>query len=52
MGSTIEPDEELTLRQLVDLNVVQHIEQIQEVGVAAEKEYGLERALANMKASD
>jgi hypothetical protein len=31
IGSTIEPDEELTLLQLVELNVGQHIEVIQEV---------------------
>lgn len=30
-GSTIEPDEELTLQQLVDTNVGQHIETIHEV---------------------
>ncbi|CAN0548741.1 unnamed protein product, partial [Ectocarpus sp. 12 AP-2014] len=48
-GSTIEPDEELTLQQLVDTNVGQHIETIHEVCVAAEKEYGLEKALAAMK---
>lgn len=97
-GSTIEPDEELTLQQLVDTNVGQHIETIHEVSlasfrsplpvtiqysiacmvlpgctslrnaefgysdslasvsgmvmqvcVAAEKEYGLEKALAAMK---
>lgn len=32
-GSTIEPDEELTLQQLVDTNVGQHIETIHEVGL-------------------
>ncbi|CAM9175434.1 unnamed protein product [Chrysoparadoxa australica] len=49
IGCTIEPDEELTLLQLVEQDVGQHIDMIQEVCVAAEKEYGLERALASMK---
>lgn len=35
-GSTIEPDEELTLQQLVDTNVGQHIETIHEVGPGRE----------------
>ncbi|CAM9135038.1 unnamed protein product, partial [Choristocarpus tenellus] len=49
IGSVIEPDEELTLQQLVEMKVGRHIETIQEVCVAAEKEYGLEKALAGMK---
>lgn len=31
-GNTIEPDEDLTLQQLVDMNIGQHIETIHEVG--------------------
>ena len=34
LGTTIEPDEELTLLQLVELNVGLHIDTIQEVRIA------------------
>ncbi|CAM9201389.1 unnamed protein product, partial [Phaeothamnion confervicola] len=49
IGAVIEPDEELTLLQLVEMEVGKHIDVLQEVCVAAEKEYGLERTLAAMK---
>jgi dynein heavy chain len=49
IGSTVEPDEELTLQQLLDANIGEHIELIQEVCVAAEKEYGLEKLLESMR---
>ena len=49
MGAHIEPDDELTLQQLLDLDVGKHIEEIEEVCVAAEKQYGLEKALDAMK---
>jgi len=49
LGDKIVPDEELTLQYLLDLNAGDHIEELQEVCVAAEKEYSLERTLANMK---
>ncbi|KAH8086149.1 1-aminocyclopropane-1-carboxylate synthase [Aureococcus anophagefferens] len=40
---------ELTLHSLLEMNVGSYIEEIQEVCVAAEKEYGLERGLQAMK---
>ena len=49
IGSKITPDEELTLQMLLDMNAGGYIEEIQEVCVAAEKEYGLERTLQGMK---
>jgi len=49
LGAHIEPDDELTLNALLELDVAKHIEEIQEVCVAAEKQYGLEKALEAMK---
>ena len=49
LGDKIVPDEEITLQYLLELNAGDHIEELQEVCVAAEKEYSLERTLANMK---
>jgi len=48
LGEHIEPDDELTLQHLLELKVDDHIEEIQEVCVAAEKQYGLEKALEAM----
>jgi dynein heavy chain len=50
IGKEIEPDEELTLKGLLDMDIGAYIEVIQEVCVAAKKEYDLETALNNMKA--
>ena len=49
LGAHIEPDDELTLNALLELDVAKHIDEIQEVCVAAEKQYGLEKALDAMK---
>jgi dynein heavy chain len=49
IGQEIEPDEELTLKGLLEMDVGRFIDQIQEVCVAAKKEYDLETALTNMK---
>lgn len=49
IGKEIEPDEELTLKGLLDMHVDDFIEEIQEVCQAAKKEYDLETALNNMK---
>jgi dynein heavy chain, axonemal len=48
LGKNIDPEDELTLMNLLELDAAGHIEQIQEVTIAAEKEYNLERNLANM----
>ena len=49
IGAEIEPNEDLTLSRLLKMNAASVIEQIQEVCVSAEKEYGLERNLAAMQ---
>ncbi|RYG70357.1 hypothetical protein EON64_00405, partial [archaeon] len=49
LGKNIDPQEELTLQSLLDLDASGHIEAIQEITVAAEKEYNLERSLEGMK---
>lgn len=49
LGKTIDPQEDLTLQSLLDLDAAGHIEAIQEVTVAAEKEYNLEKSLESMK---
>ncbi|RHY56820.1 hypothetical protein DYB38_001612 [Aphanomyces astaci] len=43
-----ETDEELTLHQLLEKGITQHIETIQEVSMVAEKEYTLEKNLSAM----
>ncbi|KAH9098913.1 hypothetical protein LEN26_016540 [Aphanomyces euteiches] len=43
-----ESDEELTLYQLLEKGITQHIETIQEVSMVAEKEYTLEKNLSAM----
>ena len=48
LGKPIDPQEDLTLQQLLDLDAVGHIDAIQEITIAAEKEYDLERSLNNM----
>eukprot|EP01042_Synura_sphagnicola_P000104 gene104-103_t len=48
LGKTIDPEDELTLQALLDLDAATHIEAIQEVTVAAEKEYNLEKSLNAM----
>jgi len=48
LGKNIDPEEELTLQQLLDLDAATHIEKIQEVTIAAEKEYNLERNMNTM----
>ena len=48
LGKNIDPDDELTLQQLLDLDAAGHIDAIQEVTIAAEKEYNLEKGLNTM----
>jgi dynein heavy chain len=49
LGKNIDPQDELTLHDLLELDAASHIEKILEVTVAAEKEYNLERTMANMQ---
>ena len=48
LGKVIDPEDELTLQALLDLDAAAHIEAIQEVTIAAEKEYNLEKNLNGM----
>lgn len=48
LGKEINPDDELTLQALLDLDAAKYIESIQEITTAAEKEYNLERNLKLM----
>jgi dynein heavy chain len=48
LGQEITPNEELTLQHLLDLDASAKIESIQEITIAAEKEYNLERNMNNM----
>jgi len=48
LGKNIDPEEDLTLQQLLDLDAAHHIDKIQEVTTAAEKEYNLERSMNAM----
>jgi dynein heavy chain, axonemal len=50
LGQFVNPDEELTLQVLLDLDAVSKIEGIMEITSAAEKQYNLERNLNAMKA--
>ena len=43
------PDENLTLEELLNMGVVNHIQAVQEISTTADKQYSLERQLANMK---
>lgn len=49
LGKTIDPSDDLHLQDLLDLDAAAHIDAIQEITVAAEKEFNLERQLGNMK---
>lgn len=48
-GYAVTPDKTTTLEQLLALKLEKHMEQIEEIGVAASKEYSLEKALRAMK---
>ena len=48
LGKTIDPEEDLTLMALLELDAAGRIEGIQEITIAAEKEYNLEKALNGM----
>jgi dynein heavy chain len=48
LGKNIDPEEDLTLQALLDLDAASHIEKIQEVTIAGEKEYNLEKGLNAM----
>ncbi|KAJ1435246.1 dynein heavy chain, partial [Ochromonadaceae sp. CCMP2298] len=48
LGKVIDPEDELTLQSLLDLNAAGNIEAIQEITIAAEKEYNLEKNMHAM----
>jgi dynein heavy chain, axonemal len=48
LGKIIDPEDELTLQSLLDLDAAANIEGIQEITIAAEKEYNLERTMHAM----
>ena len=48
LGKEINPEEDLTLQGLLDLNAAEHIEEIQNITIAAEKEYNLEKTMHGM----
>lgn len=48
LGKIIDPEDELTLQSLLDLDAAGNIESIQEITIAAEKEYNLERTMNAM----
>ena len=48
LGKIIDPEDELTLQDLLDLDAAANIESIQEITIAAEKEYNLERTMNAM----
>jgi dynein heavy chain len=48
LGKSIDPQDDLHLQDLLDLDAAAHIEEIQEITIAAEKEYNLERQLDGM----
>ncbi len=49
-GKDISPDEDLTLQQLIEENIMQHWSSVEEVCTVAEKEHALDKALDNMMA--
>jgi len=49
-GYDIQPDEETKLNDLLNLNLNKHMEKMEAIGAAASKEYGLEKAMIEMKA--
>lgn len=48
-GYAVMPDKNTTLEQLLALKLEKHMDKIEEIGVAASKEYSLEKALRAMK---
>ena len=49
IGSEIVPDDELTLQQLLEIGVNDHMDIVQDVSMIAEKQYSLEKALVGMQ---
>ena len=50
LGTEINPEEDLTLQMLLDLDATKHIEDIQGITISAEKEYNLEKTMQGMMA--
>ena len=49
VGTDIRPDEDTTLLQMLEFNLGQHLPKLEEIAVAAAKEYALEKTLNKMK---
>ncbi|XP_055507859.1 dynein axonemal heavy chain 3 [Leucoraja erinacea] len=50
VGFEVKPHEETTLQEMLEIGLEKFLDKLEEVGVAASKEYSLEKALAKMKA--
>ncbi|XP_078413797.1 dynein axonemal heavy chain 3 [Cetorhinus maximus] len=50
VGFKVKPDKDTTLQQMLEFGLSNFSERLEEIGVAASKEYSLEKALAKMKA--
>ena len=48
LGFPVQPAEDASLAQMVELGVQKYVKVLEEIGVSASKEYGLERALRKM----
>ncbi|XP_037073992.1 LOW QUALITY PROTEIN: dynein heavy chain 3, axonemal-like, partial [Pollicipes pollicipes] len=48
LGFSIQPPPEASLAQMIELGVQKYVKVLEEIGVSASKEYGLERALRKM----
>ncbi|XP_032896217.1 dynein heavy chain 3, axonemal isoform X1 [Amblyraja radiata] len=49
VGFEVKPHEETTLQEMLEIGLEKFLDKLEEVGVAASKEYSLEKALAKMK---
>ncbi|XP_069761611.1 dynein axonemal heavy chain 3 isoform X2 [Narcine bancroftii] len=50
VGFEVNPDKDTALQEMLELGLEKFLEELEEIGVAASKEYSLEKALAKMKA--
>uniref|UniRef100_UPI00398E73BF dynein axonemal heavy chain 3 isoform X1 n=2 Tax=Pristiophorus japonicus TaxID=55135 RepID=UPI00398E73BF len=50
VGFDVKPDKDTTLQEMLEFGLGNFSERLEEIGVAASKEYSLEKALAKMKA--
>ncbi|XP_059835308.1 dynein axonemal heavy chain 3 [Hypanus sabinus] len=50
VGFEVKPDKGTTLQEMLEIGLEKFLDKLEEIGVAASKEYSLEKALAKMKA--